>query len=237
MDLDKFSTKYFSDPRLEIENYLMMNEYPKIIYNSIGKVEHLLELGIGHGYTTTIFEKFCHHHHVVEGSSTIIENFNTNYPDCRSKITQTYFENFESNDKYDAIIMGFVLEHVPNPVEILKKYKSFLKAGGKLFVVVPNAKSLNRRMGLEMGIISDIYELNSTDHILGHLRNYCPETLEKDIISAGLKLSNLCGIYLKPLPLSVLQKLDDFDGNMQAMIKLGYDFPELSVAMLAEVQK
>jgi hypothetical protein len=43
------------------------------------------------------------------------------------------------------------------------------------------------------------------------------------------------GIYLKPLPLDILKTLPDFQANLQAMLKVGIDFPDLCVGLLMEV--
>jgi len=133
--------------------------------------------------------------------------------------------------------MGFVLEHVENPTKLLQRYKDYLTDNGSMFVVVPNAKSFNRRLGLELGMLHDIYELNETDHSLGHLRNYCTDTLKRDVDLAGLRVVQMNGLYLKPLPLSHLKQLDRFNDHMTALLRLGYDYPELSVALLAEVKR
>tara|TARA_B110000503_G_scaffold83032_1_gene126723 strand:+ start:146 stop:859 length:714 start_codon:yes stop_codon:yes gene_type:complete len=235
VNLDNYASKYFSDPSAEIENFLIMNEYPKIIARNVGHVGSILELGIGHGYTLPLFENMCDTHSVIEGSKKVIDNFKMNKPLSKSHIYNCLFENFDVDQKYDLIIMGFILEHVDNPVELLSKYKQLLNVDGKMFVAVPNAKSMNRRIGLELGMIPNIYDLNETDHELGHLRNYCPTTLKADIENAGLVLEKINGIYLKPLPLTVLKSLDQFEDNMAALVTLGYEFPELSVAIMAEI--
>lgn len=236
MDLSNYTSKYFSDPRLEIENYLIMNEYPSLIGKKISKVSRLLELGIGHGFTIPIFNQFCYEHDVIEGSNLVIQNFKTKYPANKCKLIESYFEDFDTDIKYDVIVVGFVLEHVENPIEILRKYKAFLTNNGSMFIAVPNAMSLNRRLGLKLGMINNIYDLNETDHSLGHLRNYCVNTLEQDIAEAGLKIIEMNGLYLKPLPLSQLKMLNNFTEHMKAFLELGYHYPELSVAILAEVK-
>jgi SAM-dependent methyltransferase len=145
-----------------------------------------------------------------------------------------YFERYVPDGLFDAIVMGFVLEHVEDPGLVLSRYRPFLKPGGKLFVAVPNAKSLNRRLGLELGMIGDIYELNANDLALGHVRQYCLDTLREEVSRAGYRITQEEGIYLKPLPLAVLKTLPDFQGNLQAMLRVGVEFPELCVALLVE---
>ena len=119
---------------------------------------------------------------------------------------------------------------------LLERFKTFLKPGGRIFVAVPNAKSMNRRLGVELGKIDDIYSLNANDHAFGHKRQYCRDTLKHEMQSHGYAVSLEEGIYLKPLPLGVLKTLPDFKENLDAMLRVGIDFPDLCVALLMEGQ-
>jgi SAM-dependent methyltransferase len=233
--LDNFVEKYLQPPDVEVENDLIMNWYPKRIIARTGRVNRLLELGLGHGYTVPYFEATSREHVVVEGSSKVIEYFRAAHPEYRGKLEEAYFETFEPTEAFDIIVMGFVLEHVNDPVAILQRYRRFLRKDGRIYVVVPNAKSLNRRFGLAMGMIDDIYDLNETDHKLGHQRNFCRATLANAVREAGYAITHEEGIYLKPLPLNVLKTLDNMDSNLQAMLEVGIDFPDLCVAMLLEI--
>lgn len=234
-NLDQYIDTYNPKHPSYIENNLILNWYPKRIKNLIKNTDSILELGLGHGYTSVIFNEIFTHHTIIEGSEKIIEQFKQKYINLNIDIKHQWFETFETNKKFDVIIMGFILEHVNNPKEILEKYKQFLSPNGQLFIAVPNAKSLNRRYGLEMGLINNIYDLNKNDIALGHLRQYSLETLNKEVIESGYKIVHTEGIYLKPLPLSVLQTLENFEENLNAMLEVGIEFPDISVAILLEV--
>lgn len=235
-DLNAVSSEYRPNAATEIENNLMLNWYPQRIIARFNHVPSLLELGLGHGFTAKIFAKACDCYWVVDGSSVVIEQFRQNSPDFLGEIIETYFEDYSPDQKFDVIVMGFVLEHVDDPDLILKRYRDFLSPGGKLYVAVPNAKSMNRRLGLELGLIDDIYSLNANDLALGHQRQYCRDTLKEAVNRAGYRVSHEEGIYLKPLPLGVLKTLDDFEANLQAMLRVGIDFPDLCVGLLMELE-
>jgi len=173
---------------------------------------------------------------VVDGSSVVIEQFRKNTPDFSGEIIEAYFEDYTPQESFDVIVMGFILEHVDDPDFVLERYRGFLKPGGKLYVAVPNAKSLNRRLGLALGLIDDIYGLNANDIALGHERQYCRDTLRQAIERAGYRITHEEGIYLKPLPLGVLKTLDDFEANLQAMLRVGIEFPDLCVGLLMELE-
>jgi 2-polyprenyl-3-methyl-5-hydroxy-6-metoxy-1,4-benzoquinol methylase len=171
--LDKVSSEYKPGSATEIENNLILNWYPKRILERLGheSLGSVLELGIGHGYTTALFNNYFERHVVIDGSPAVIEQFRENYSLDTIEIVESYFETFDTNEAFDVLLMGFVLEHVDDPDLILTRYRKFMKPGGRLFIAVPNAKSLNRRLGLAMGKIDDIYSLNQNDLALGHKRN------------------------------------------------------------------
>ncbi|MCL0075150.1 class I SAM-dependent methyltransferase, partial [Thermodesulfovibrionales bacterium] len=165
----------------------------------------------------------------------VINRFKKNTPGFSAELFLDYFETFDTKECFDVIIMGFILEHVDDPGLLLDRYKKFLKPTGKIFIAVPNAKSLNRRLGLELGLIDDIYSLNDNDLALGHKRQFCRDSLRELVHQYGYQIIYEEGIYLKPLPLPVLKNLPNFQGNLQAMLKVGVEFPDLCVGLLMEV--
>lgn len=233
-DLNKVASKYHPNAANEIENDLILNWYPKRIISRFKFADSLLELGLGHGFTAKHFVKATNDYVIVDGASDVINQFKSQNPNFSGELVLDYFETFTPKNTFDVIIMGFVLEHVDDPVLILKRYRKFLKPGGRLYVTVPNGKSMNRRMGLALGLIDDIYSLNENDLLLGHKRQYCLETLRKDLSESGYKISHEEGIYLKPLPLDTLRTLSDFKGNLEAMCEVGINFPDLCVGLLME---
>jgi 2-polyprenyl-3-methyl-5-hydroxy-6-metoxy-1,4-benzoquinol methylase len=234
-DLNAEASEYQPNAATELENDLVLRWYPQRIVRRLGKVRSLLELGLGHGFTIETFAPMCERHIVVEGASVVVDRFRASHPGFQGEVHLGYFEDYEPVEKLDVIVMGFVLEHVDDPETILRRYRSFLAPGGRIYVAVPNAKSLNRRIGLELGLIDDIYSLNTNDVALGHQRQFCRQTLRELVERAGYRTTHEEGIYLKPLPLAVLKTLPDFRANLDAMCKVGVDFPDLCVALLMEI--
>jgi trans-aconitate methyltransferase len=235
-NLDNYTSQYKANAVTALENNLVLNWYPKRILNRIKdkSTEKLLELGLGHGYTTLFFNNYVSEHVVIEGSQEVVSLFKAKYDLPNLKILEDYFETFESREKFDIIVMGFVLEHVNDPLFIVQKYIRMLAPNGRLFIAVPNAKSLNRRLGVALGKIQDIYELNENDHLLGHKRQFCLDTLKDMLKQSGCNVTWQEGIYLKPLPINILKELPDCEANLRAMCAVGVDFPELCVGLLVE---
>lgn len=233
-DLDAVSSEYRPNGATAIENDLILNWYPQRMVARFGHCDSLLELGIGHGFTAGKFNAACDRHVLIEGSQVVIDQFRETHSDFEAELVFGYFEEFDTDERFDVIVMGFILEHVEDPGYLLDRYRKFLKSGGRLFVAVPNAKSMNRRLGVELGMIDDIYSLNANDHALGHRRQYCLDTLKAELVRHGYTITHEEGIYLKPLPLGVLKSLPDFEANLQAMLRVGIEFPELCVGLLVE---
>ncbi len=233
--LDKQVGAYEIQNLYEFDNKIMLNWYPGRVIEFAYEAESILELGLGHGYTTKIFSEHFKRHVVLDGSPAVVERFRKVFPDCKAQIIETYFEDFESNEKFDIIVLGFVLEHVDDPVEILSRYRQYLKVGGKLFVAVPNAQVLNRRLGNLAGVLPDIYTLSENDILLGHKRYYTVDTLHRDVKNAGYKVEHTEGIYLKPFSTQQMISLDFDKKIIDALCMVGVEYPELSCGILVRL--
>lgn len=196
----------------------------------------MLELGLGHGFTTNIFSQYFSDHTVLDGSAAVIENFKKRFPESPATILEVYFEEFETDKRFDVIVLGFILEHVDDPVIIMKKYKKFLAPGGRFFISVPNAEVLNRKLGHLAGLLPDMQELSENDILLGHKRFYTTETLSADIRAAGYAVERMEGIYLKPFTTRQMLSLNFSDEILDALCKVGIDYPELCCGILAELK-
>jgi len=234
--LDTHVAAYVGHNLYDFDNNIMLNWYPQRILKFTNDSESILELGLGHGFTTEIFSKRFKRHVVLEGSLAVIENFKANFPGCRAQIIDTYFENYYSEEKFDVIVLGFILEHVDNPFEIITRFKKFLTHGGKMFIAVPNAEALNRRLGHIAGLLPDIQDLSENDILLGHKRFYTVNTLVEEVEKADFEIERIEGIYLKPFTTKQIMTLNFNNNIIDALCKVGIDYPELSCGILAQVK-
>lgn len=83
---------------------------------------------------------------------------------------------------FDAITMNHVIEHVPDPIGLLKECRRLLKPGSKLIVVTPNIKSLGRRTFDDAWVHWDPPR---------HLFLFSPEALRTCAERAGLVIQDL----------------------------------------------
>lgn len=219
----------------DFDNTIQLQWYPQRVVQFSKGASSLLELGLGHGITTGVFEQHFERHVVVDASPAVIENFRQRFPHSKVEIAESYFETFDTAERFDVIVFGYILEHVDNPVLILKHFRRFLAPGGRMFVSVPNAEVLNRRLGHLAGLLPDMQQLSDHDLLLGHKRYYTVASLRQDIAQAGYAVQRLEGIYLKPLTTSQMISLNLDQSVIQALCLAAIDYPELSCGILAEL--
>lgn len=233
--LDTHVVAYQGDNLYDFDNEILLTWYPGRILGHATSKASLLELGLGHGFTTNIFAQHFQNHDVLEGSSAVIQNFKKKKPECPVHVVQTYFEEFSTKSRYDVIVMGFILEHVDDPLEILRRYREFLAPNGKMFIAVPNAEVMNRRIGHLAGMLDDMSALSENDHLLGHKRYYTVSSLTDVVNQAGYRVNRLEGIYMKPFTTGQIVSLQLSQKIISAMCELGVGYPELSCGLLAEI--
>lgn len=233
--LDDHVRAYQGENIYDFDNLIQLKWYPERIAQFSSGTASLLELGLGHGITADAFGRHFKRHVVIDASPAVIENFRQRFPESKAEIVESYFESFETDERFDVIVFGYILEHVDDPVLILKHFRQFLAQGGRMFVAVPNAEVLNRRLGHLAGMLPDMQVLSEHDLLLGHKRYYTVETLRKDVEESGYEIKRLEGIYLKPLTTRQMISLDLDERIIQALCQAAIEYPELSCGILAEL--
>lgn len=184
----------------------------------------VLEMGCSGGLMTAKLARRFLKLTVVDGSSKYIDCSKKLVGDRKVNFIISLFENFETEERFDDIIMSHILEHVENPVSVLKRAKKLLKDKGKIHIAVPNARSLHRMIGQKMGLIKRLDELTSNDQKMGHRRIYDKDSLKKDIKKAGLKVVGSEGVFLKPLS---AYQIKNWDKNiLDAFSKVAKSFSD-----------
>jgi 2-polyprenyl-3-methyl-5-hydroxy-6-metoxy-1,4-benzoquinol methylase len=242
-DLDALKPAYGEQFKFHDENLLMLGWYARRIIAAMRARGHrsVLSLGIGHqvlaraiiGELGSALDRYV----VIEGSREIIENFrSTNAVPANVSLVHSFFEEYRPEGKFDAIEMGFVLEHVNDPDAIVRQYAGYLAPGGTLFIAVPNAKSLHRLIGHEAGLLDNLHRLSAEDLQLGHQRYFDCESLSRLILAAGLRIGNVEGILLKPLTSGQMKSLNLPAAVVEGLCKVGARYPEISNSILIEAR-
>ncbi|MEW6600581.1 MAG: class I SAM-dependent methyltransferase [Nitrospirota bacterium] len=188
-----------------------------------------LELGPAEGQMTQFlvldFERLT----VIEGASSLLARI----PDFPNIIkVHSLFEDFTPDHLFNTIIMEHILEHVDQPVELLRRVKQWLAPKGRMLLGVPNGQSIHRLVAVKMGLLKNPYELNQRDLAQGHRRVYTPETFRRDIERAGINIVEMGGVFFKPLSNQQIQ--DHWTEDMiQGFFELGKDFQQYAADIFA----
>ncbi len=208
MNLDEHLTNY-TGIKGSVEERFMTKATLELAVDLCVK-KNVLILGLGNGFLSKEISNIADRVDILEGSEAIITEFKFENPN--TTIYPTYFEDYSPNNKYDVVLANHVLEHVDDPVSILKDHCArWINESGIVFVTVPNANSLHRRIGKEMNMLDSIFSLNKSDINAGHQRVYDLEGLFLDIDKSGLKIESFGGYNLK---LVSLEQMADWSQNL-----------------------
>lgn len=203
-------------------------EYRANVFSRYWVKGRCLELGPAEGVITERLAQTFSDLTCVEGSRQFCKQLQRKFPSAH--VVNALFESFEPAGRFDNIVLGHVLEHVLDPVALLKKAKRWLSDEGRLFASVPNARSLHRQLAVVMGLLSSEDQLNDTDRHHGHQRVYNPETFRSDFLKAGLKIEMFGGYWIKPV--SDAQLVESWTNEMlQAAMVVGERYPDIGAEL------
>jgi len=229
---DKFS-KGFS--KYENFNAFLSRYRIKTILENCSEKKTLLDIGCSFGEIAKELSPYFDKIIAVDGSEELIKKAEkeNSAPNIIYKIS--IFEELKLEEKFDVVLMSFVLEHVADSIKTLEKAASFLNEKGILFVMVPNAESLHRRVGKAMGAIKELDELTAKDINHGHRRVYSIEKLSQDIKNAGLKIEKISTFFIKPFSNPQMEK---FDSKIcDALYEVGKELPGLGSMIYAVIKR
>ncbi|MBF0275650.1 MAG: class I SAM-dependent methyltransferase [Nitrospinae bacterium] len=147
LQLDKIKDAYFEDSfTVEKDKWaqffdgLNTSRVLKTISSFQNGGKKLLEIGIGHGDFLNGAKKQGFDVTGCETSKTIASYVQKKYG---VEVFNGYVEDFPKEREFDVIVLRHVLEHMPDPINSMKKIVSLLKDKGVLYIAVPNIGSFN----------------------------------------------------------------------------------------------
>ena len=219
----------------------VMHPYMIKSFEPFYKQGSLLELGSFKGDFTRRFIPYFDDITCVEASDVAIEEAKQKVGD---KITfvNSLFEKAILPKKYNNIILTHVLEHLNDPVYVLKRINDeWLAENGRLFLVCPNANAPSRQIAVQMGLITHNSAVTPAEAEHGHQCTYTLDTLERDAVAAGLKVVHRSGIFFKALANFQWDRLlqTDIISNeyLDGCYKLGQQYPDLCSSIFLMCEK
>lgn len=200
----------------------------------------LLELGSFKGDFTKRFLQYFEDVTCVEASDIAMAEAQKQLGD-KVKFVNSLFENASLPKRYDNIVLTHVLEHLDDPIGLLKRINDeWLADGGRFLLVCPNANAPSRQIAVKMGLIAHNAAVTTAEAEHGHRCTYTLDTLERDAVAAGLKVVHRSGIFFKALANFQWDRLLQSDivskEYLEGCYKLGQHYPDLcsSIFLMCE---
>ncbi|RYG38463.1 MAG: class I SAM-dependent methyltransferase [Burkholderiales bacterium] len=201
---------------------------------------NLLEMGCYKGdFTLRLAQRFddvtC-----VEASGDALEVARSRLGD-KASFVHDRFEHARLPKRYDNIVITHVLEHLDDPVAVLRRVnEEWLADGGRLFLVCPNANAPSRQIAVKMGLIEHNAAVTPAEAEHGHRVTYSLDTLERVAARSGLRVIHRNGIFFKAFANFQWDRILKTDivspAYLEGCFALGQQYPDLcaSIFLLCE---
>jgi 2-polyprenyl-3-methyl-5-hydroxy-6-metoxy-1,4-benzoquinol methylase len=175
--IDELKTHYESYPRANSISEITIKRYNELLdsFEKYRKTNNMLDVGCGDGYF------------LEEAAKRGWRVFGTEFTDeaiavCTKKTIHMtkgaiQAESYESGF-FDVVTSFEVIEHINNPVEETRIYKTILRSGGLLYITTPNFNSISRLM---LGPRWNVIEYPE------HLCYYTRSTLKRLLMQVGFE--------------------------------------------------
>ena len=205
------------------------------------KEGNFLELGSFKGDFTRRFLNHFNDVTCVEVSDEAISAAKKEFGE-KVKFVNSLFETAKLPTKYDNIVLTHVLEHIDDPISLMKKINNeWLSDTGRFFLVCPNANAPSRQIAVKMGLISYNTAITPAEAKQGHRITYTLDTMERDAKAAGLKVVHRSGIFFKALANFQWDRLLETDiispEYLEGCFQLGQQYPDLCSSIFLMCEK
>jgi SAM-dependent methyltransferase len=221
-------------------DYDVMHPFMLKAMSPFFKSGNFLELGSFKGDFTKRFLPYFEDITCVEASDEAVALAKI---ELGNKVTfiNSIFETVKLPTQYENIVLTHVLEHLDDPVKVLKRVNDeWLSDKGRFFLVCPNANAPSRQIAVKMGLISHNSAVTPAEKEHGHNITYTLDTLERDAKAAGLNVIHRSGVFFKALANFQWDRLLETDiissEYLEGCYQLGQQYPDLcsSIFLLCE---
>ena len=222
-------------------DFAVMHPFMVRSFEPFFKKGALLELGSFKGDFTKRLLPYFSDITCVEASGSAIEEAKKRLGG-EINFVHSLFEEAVLPRRYDNIVLTHVLEHIDDPVLLLKRINDeWLADDGRLFLVCPNANAPSRQIAVKMGLVDHNTAVTNAETDHGHRRTYTLDTIERDAEQAGLKVTHRSGIFFKALANFQWDRLLQTDiishEYLDGCFKLGQQYPDLCASIYLMCEK
>lgn len=171
---------------------------------------------------------------VIEAAQSLVDAAKERL-DPRIRFICSTFEDADLDEQFDAIFLINTLEHLDDPVAVLRRINNWLAPDGRLFLLVPNAQAPSRQIAVKMGLITHNAAVTEAEHRNGHRNTFSFDTLEQAARDGGLQAIHRGGLIFKAL---TNHQFDEAlkagiisDGYVDGCYQLGMQYPELCASI------
>jgi len=161
------------------KDYYLVQENLKLVKKFLKSGAFVLDVGCDIGLTVKKLEENGYYAEGVE-----ISNIGSRIAKEKTciKVQNVELENYQSNIKFDGVLLLDVLEHLNNPLKVLKECADNLKHGGYIFIHTPNHRGLGTRYKKYLnkkGLRKDYNHFGFPEHLYAFDKKSLKEILNK----------------------------------------------------------
>jgi 2-polyprenyl-3-methyl-5-hydroxy-6-metoxy-1,4-benzoquinol methylase len=178
------------EPYYEDESHFYFSPFSlwlsqKTAKQRIGKLQehlrsgHVLEIGPGSGQVLAAAERAGYRVSAVENSQAFVKHLRKS---TRARVFDGLFDQIDFQDeKFDGVLSFHVVEHIPKPIDHLRRMHDVTKPGGYLFLATPNSDAWDRR----------VCKNRWTGYSIGHLNLFSLRSMTACLERAGWEIVRL----------------------------------------------
>jgi 2-polyprenyl-3-methyl-5-hydroxy-6-metoxy-1,4-benzoquinol methylase len=179
------------DVSVDLDN---ANSAHSIALEMVGHATRVLEFGCGPGHVTRVMNERGCQVTGLEGDPVAAER-------AAEHAEQILVTDFDVDDyaaklvgeQYDVALFGDVLEHVREPVELLRSVRPLLRRGGHVVMSLPNVAHIDVRLAL-LGGKFEYKPWGLLDE--SHLRFFTRDSIEQLVREAGFRMVELRRVFV-----------------------------------------
>lgn len=210
-DIIEYEERY-SEDAFGFEKYKVIFRRRKIL-EAINRYQPGAVLEIGCGLEPLFCYDKDRKYTVIEPSKKFYERAlylsrqNSHVTCIRGFFEETASALQERNERYDMVVCSALLHEVERPESLLKAIKEVCSGETIIHINVPNMYSMHRLLGVETGILSDIFDKSEGNIRLRQHTNFDLQKLKTMVEGNGMTVEEEGSYFVKPFSHRQMQEM------------------------------